>query len=71
MAYQIVRNIVSSYASAFKLLAYLCARSHNRFHNSLPILKWAAPPPEPAPLDELSFRRALDEFALAEMRFGK
>lgn len=46
----------------------------NRVQNPLTMLKWLtrhSPSVESSPLDELSFRQALDEFALAEMRFGK
>ncbi|KAF9457056.1 hypothetical protein BDZ94DRAFT_1274119 [Collybia nuda] len=44
---------------------------HNRFHSLPPILKWVIPSSSLTPFDELGFRRALDEFAMAEMRFGK
>jgi len=49
---------------------------HNRYHKQYrgwlnPIRMLFGTPPSPCPLDEVEFRRALDEFSGAEMRLGK
>ncbi|KAF9480983.1 hypothetical protein BDN70DRAFT_992226 [Pholiota conissans] len=45
-------------------------QNHPRDSRSQPLFQWRRPC-LPIPLDELGFREALDEFASAEMRFGK